>query len=133
MTDNNTFRPDNKRRLGKTGSIITNRWWSTINNPHLRKETEMTLNRTLKVTVLLFGTLPMVLGSSIASAQQLDPTSGRIQARKAQKLAQYHECAEFALRVYQGARSQANGDVKKIRAAERHYHGNLSRCRARFL
>ena len=87
----------------------------------------------MKSFTVITGIVPAVLLSITAAGAASDPTQGRIQKRQAQGMAQYHECAGFALRVYKAARSQAQGNAAKIRAAESHYHGNLARCRAKFL
>ena len=92
----------------------------------------MKLSRKLTVPTVIVGSLLTAFGAvGIANA---DPTQGRIEKReRSQKLAQYHECAGFALRVYKAALSQAGDNSAKVRAARTHYQGNLSRCRARFL
>ena len=71
--------------------------------------------------------------AATTSAHATDPTQGRIQKRQSQNLGQYHKCADFSLRVYRAALSQAGGNSSKRRSAQAHYHGNLSRCRAKFL
>jgi hypothetical protein len=91
----------------------------------------MSTIRMLKLATIFIVAMP-AFGTSMANAGT-DPTTGRIQQHQAQARAQYHECAEFALRVFQGAMSQAGNDSVKIRAARSHYHGNLSRCRSQFL
>ncbi len=93
----------------------------------------MSMSKNFKIATIAAGALCVAMtGISTASAQS-DPTSGRIQQRQAQAQAQYHECASFALRVYNAALSQAGGNSSKVRAARNHYHGNLRRCRQRFL
>ena len=93
----------------------------------------MNTSRIIKIAVILAGTAS-ALGTVIpAASAQNDPTSGRIQQRQAQARAQYHECAGFALRVYNAALEQAGGNSAKVRAARSHYHGNLGRCRNQYL
>lgn len=93
----------------------------------------MNTSRMIKIAIILAGTAS-ALGTTIPSAYAgNDPTSGRIQQRQAQARAQYHECAGFALRVYNAALEQAGGNSAKVRAARNHYQGNLGRCRTRFL
>ena len=49
--------------------------------------------------------------------------------QKAAKLQKYYPCAEFALRVFQGCMSQANGNSTKVRACRNHYSFSLGQCR----
>ncbi len=93
----------------------------------------MKLSHHMKSFFVIASVVPAMLISITAAGAAGDPTQGRIQKRQAQSTAQYHECAGFALRVYQAARSQARGNSARIRAAEAHYHSNLARCRAKYL
>ena len=93
----------------------------------------MKISTSTKTLIVAFATLPAMVGAVTLASAGNDPTRGRIQNRQAQNTAQYHECAGFALRVFQGAMSQAGNNSAKIRAARSHYHANLGRCRARYL
>ena len=93
----------------------------------------MNISRMTKIAAILAGAASTLVAIVPAAYATNDPTSGRIQQRQAQARAQYHECAGFALRVYNAALEQAGGNSAKVRAARSHYQGNLSRCRNRYL
>ena len=83
----------------------------------------MNLSSKMMVVVALLGTF----GAIETAAAANDPTSGRLAQRE------YKKCENFSKRVLNAGLAQANGDRRKIDAAYRHYYGNISRCRARFL
>lgn len=93
----------------------------------------MQISHALKILVAVAVVMPALGGASPQTRAGDDPTQGRIAKRQSQTMAEYHKCAEFALRVFKGGLSQAGNNNAKIRAARAHYQGNLSRCRARFL
>lgn len=62
------------------------------------------------------------------SIRRVDPTTGRRNQRREANRAQYHECAEFSLRVFQGCSSQAGNESQKIRTCRSHYQSNVTRC-----
>lgn len=97
------------------------------------RKIEMKSSHPLKALIAIAVTIPALAGASATMSVADDPTQGRIQSRQTQNVAQYHKCAKFALRVFQGGLSQAGNNSAKIRAARTHYQSNLGRCRARFL
>lgn len=89
----------------------------------------MKLTNSLKIAAFV-ATALTVASAGMASAQ-VDPTQGRIDARKqAAAQAEFVKCREFSRRVLGAALNQANGNQAKRAAAYRHYRGNIQRCRA---
>lgn len=68
-----------------------------------------------------------------ASAYAVDPTQGRINARKQANMPKYHRCAAIHLRGLQACRNQSNGNVNRIRSCNAMYQRGLAGCRATYL